>query len=63
MPYSYNCREYPGMKQCPGSFVAASEGEVFEHVELHANEAHHEDPAQTSEEEAQRVKDSIGPTA
>ena len=25
MPYSYNCREYPEMEECPGSFVAASE--------------------------------------
>jgi Protein of unknown function (DUF1059) len=39
MPYSYNCREYPGMEECPGSFVAASEEEVLKHVELHAREA------------------------
>ncbi len=63
MPYSYNCREYPGMDECPGSFVAASEEEVLKHVELHASEAHGEDPAQWSEEEAQMVKDLIRPTA
>jgi predicted small metal-binding protein len=63
MPYSYNCREYPGMEECPGSFVAASEEEVFKHVELHASEAHGEDPAQWSEEEAQMVKDLIRSTA
>jgi predicted small metal-binding protein len=63
MPYSYNCREYPGMEECPGSFVASSEEEVLKHCELHAREAHGEDPAQWSEEEAQMVKDLIRPTA
>jgi predicted small metal-binding protein len=62
MPYSYDSREYPGMEECPGSFVAASEGEVLKHVELHAREAHDEDPARWSEEEAQMVKDLIQPT-
>jgi hypothetical protein len=63
MPYSYNCREYPGMEECPGSFVAASEQEVLKHVELHAREAHVEDPAQWSEEEEQMVQDLIRRTA
>jgi len=63
MPHSYNCREYPGMGECPGSFVATSEEEVLKHVELHAREAHREDPAQWSEEEAQMVKDLIRPSA
>ena len=63
MPYSYDCRDYAGMEECPGSFVAASEEDVFKHVELHAREAHGEDPAKWSEEEAQMVKDLIRPTA
>ena len=63
MPYAYDCREYPGMEECPASFVTASEEEVFRHVELHAREAHGEDPAQWSEEEAQMAKDLIRPTA
>jgi predicted small metal-binding protein len=50
------------MEQCPGSFVAASEEEVLKHVELHAREAHGEDPAKCSEEEAHMVKDLIRPT-
>jgi predicted small metal-binding protein len=50
------------MEECPGSFVAASEQEVLKHVELHAREAHGEDAAQWSEEEAQMVKDLIRPT-
>jgi hypothetical protein len=36
---------------------------VLKHVELHASEAHGEDPTQWSEEEAQMVKDLIRPTA
>jgi predicted small metal-binding protein len=59
MPYFYNCGEYPGMEGCPGFFVAESEQEVFKHVELHAREAHGEDPAQWSEEELQTVKNLI----
>ena len=39
------------------------EEEVLKHVELHAREAHGEDPAQWSEEEAQMVKDLIRPYA
>lgn len=59
MPYSYNCGEYPGMEGCPGFFVAESEQEVLKHVELHAREAHGEDPTQWSEEERQTVNDLI----
>jgi predicted small metal-binding protein len=52
------------MEECPSSFVAASEEEVLKHVELHASEAHGEDPAQWSDEEkAQMVRDLIRPTA
>ena len=51
------------MEECPGSFVAASEEEVLKHVELHASEAHGEDPAQWYEEGAQMVRDLIRPTA
>jgi predicted small metal-binding protein len=51
------------MEECPGSFVAASEQEVLKHVELHAREAHVEDPAQWSEEEEQMVQDLIRSTA
>jgi predicted small metal-binding protein len=66
MPYSYNCREYPGMEQCPGSFVAETENELWKHIELHAREAHGEDPSQYSEDEVRAVKDLIrhtGPTS
>ena len=51
-----------------GSLAATSphapiEEKVLKHVELHASEAHGEDPAQWPEEEAQMVKDLIRPTA
>jgi predicted small metal-binding protein len=62
MPYSYDCREYPGMEDCPGSFVAASEEEVLKHVEPYAREGHGEDSAQWSEVEVQMVQDLIRPT-
>ena len=51
------------MEECPGSFVAASEEEVFKHVKLHSREGHGEDSAQWSEEETQMVKDLIRPSA
>ena len=42
---------YPGMEQCPGSFVAQTQDELWKHIELHAREAHGDDPSQYSEEE------------
>jgi predicted small metal-binding protein len=47
------------MEGCPGFIVAESEREVLKHVELHAREAHGEDPAQWSGEERQTVNDLI----
>jgi hypothetical protein len=46
-----------------GPFSSFTLRRVLKHVELHASEAHGEDPAQWSEEEAQMVKDLIRPTA
>jgi hypothetical protein len=43
--YSYACKDYPGMENCPGRFYAASENEIWKLVELHASAAHGEDPA------------------
>ena len=62
MPYSYNCREYLGMEECPGSFVAASKEGVLKHVELHAREAHGEDPARSGLKKRRRgSRTSFGP--
>lgn len=33
--YSYTCRDYPGMEACPGRFSAASEDELWQHMELY----------------------------
>ncbi len=43
--YSYACKDYPGMEECPGRFCAATEDEILKLVELHASVAHGEDPA------------------
>jgi hypothetical protein len=50
------------MESCPGSFTAATEPELMKHVELHAREAHREDPAKWSVEDRQGVKDIIRKT-
>ncbi len=44
--FSYACRDYPGMEACPASFTAGSEAELWSLIELHATQAHGEDPAQ-----------------
>jgi len=45
MAYTYRCKDFPGMEACPGSFTAESADEVMKHVELHATQAHFENPA------------------
>ena len=49
--YSYACKDYPGMEDCPGKVVAATEDEVWKLMELHAVVAHGEDPSAWSEED------------
>lgn len=49
--YSYACKDYPGMEDCPGKFVAATESEVWKLMELHAVVAHNEDPSAWSEQD------------
>ncbi len=56
MAYSYRCKEFPGMETCPGSFTAATESELWKHIELHAREAHQEDPAKWSADDRNGVK-------
>ena len=59
MAYSYSCKDFPGMESCPGSFTAGTEAELMKHVELHAREAHGEDPAKWSAEDRAGVKGII----
>lgn len=54
--YSYACKDYPGMEHCPGYFVAQSEAEVWQLMELHAAVAHDEDPATWSDEDRAYLK-------
>jgi len=49
--FSYACKDYPGMENCPGKVVAASEDELVKMIELHAVIAHGEDPSAWSVED------------
>jgi hypothetical protein len=49
--YSYACKDYPEMEECPGHFVAQTEDEIWKLIELHASVAHGEDPAAWSDED------------
>ncbi len=49
--FSYACKDYPGMEDCPGKITAATEGEIMKLMELHAVVAHGEDPSSWSEED------------
>ncbi len=62
MAYSYDCKSYPGMETCPGSFTAETEEELWQIIELHASVAHGEDPTQWSPQERQQVKKLIRQT-
>jgi hypothetical protein len=57
--YSYACKDYPGMEECPGRFVAETENEIWKLMELHASVAHGEDPAAWSDEDRSYVKTLI----
>ncbi len=57
--YSYACKDYPGMEDCPGQFVAQSPDEVWKLMELHASVAHGEDPTGWSDEDKAYLKTLI----
>ncbi|CUJ90603.1 hypothetical protein RUE5091_01004 [Ruegeria denitrificans] len=44
--FSYACRDCEGMEACPASVVAETKDEVWKLVELHAQVAHGENPAE-----------------
>ena len=62
MAYTYRCKDFPGMEDCPGSFTAETEDEVMKLVELHATIAHDEDPAQWSQDDRELVAKLIHPS-
>lgn len=49
--YSYACKDYPELEECPGHFVAQTEDEIWKLIELHASVAHGEDPVAWSDED------------
>ena len=51
MAYSYHCKDYPGMESCTGSFTSETEAELWKHIELHAADAHQENPEKWSSED------------
>jgi predicted small metal-binding protein len=59
MAYTYRCRDFPGMEACPASFTAQSPEEVMKHVELHATQAHGEDPSKWSKDDRAMVDQMI----
>ena len=59
MPYTYRCRDYPGMEACPANFTAETASEVMKHVELHAEVAHGEDPKQWSKDDRDQLQKLI----
>ncbi|MCP3974194.1 MAG: DUF1059 domain-containing protein [bacterium] len=58
--YSYACRDYPEMEDCPGEVAAATEEEVWKLMELHAVAAHGEDPSQWTVEDRAFLQTLIG---
>jgi predicted small metal-binding protein len=44
------------MESCPAAFTAETKGELWKIIELHAREAHGENPAQWSKEDREGVE-------
>ena len=59
MAYSYACKDYEGMEDCPGKVVAATADEVWKLMELHAVVAHGEDPSTWDDDTRKYVKTLI----
>jgi hypothetical protein len=53
--FTYACCDYPGMEAGPGRFEAASEVELWAHIEMHATVAHKEDPLAWTEADISQV--------
>ena len=49
--FSYACKDYPGMEDCPFSVTTETEAEVWKQMELHAADAHGEAPSEWSDED------------
>jgi hypothetical protein len=53
--YTYACKDYPGMDECPGRFTAQTREEAWKLAELHAEIAHGENPSAWDD----RTKDTL----
>jgi len=49
--YSYACSDYPEMDSCPSQFTSETKEELWKHIELHAVQAHGEDPSSWTSED------------
>ena len=49
--YSYACKDYPEMEACPAHFTTETKDELWKVIELHAAQAHGENPAEWSAED------------
>ncbi|WP_343082525.1 DUF1059 domain-containing protein [Ostreiculturibacter nitratireducens] len=61
--YTYSCRDCEGMEACPASVVAETKGEVWKLMELHAQIAHDEDPADWDKETRAYLETLIKPVS
>ncbi|MEP1355123.1 MAG: DUF1059 domain-containing protein [Tateyamaria sp.] len=59
--FSYACRDCEGMEACPASVVATTKDEVWKLMELHAQVAHDEDPAEWNRETREYLATLIKP--
>jgi hypothetical protein len=61
--FSYACRDCEGMQACPASFVAETKDEVWKLLELHAQVAHSENPADWDHETREYIGTLIKPVS
>ncbi|WP_300513500.1 DUF1059 domain-containing protein [Aliiroseovarius sp.] len=61
--YSYACRDCEGMEDCPASVTAETTEEVWKLMELHAQIAHGEDPADWDQATREYLATLIRPVA
>lgn len=62
MPYSYACRDFPGMEDCPAVFTTETREELWRHAELHGREAHGENPSEWTEDDRKTIEAAIRET-
>lgn len=54
--FSFACKDFPGMEECPGRFTAETRDELWKLIELHAAVAHGEHPAEWPTEDIARLE-------